>query len=209
MLQMNEKQWGIAHNLAADMVKQGTDPNEFGKVVAFMRQYRGEANAKDLLMLLLQRLVDSPNAPIRSDQTPEYYQKIQNACKEHLSDVSDTSELMIVLGWGMRLMRYYRAEQGRAFGEQRPQKPKQRPKPASVQTPQPPKEPEKPKLKVGDRVNATVLKKGAIDVTVKLQTDEKEEIVFGYPYYPGKVGEQVRLKVLNVNQNGEITKVAP
>ena len=207
---MDKKQWSIAHDIAFDLVDQDTDPNELGKVIAFMRRHQDKNDAKNRLMSLVQRLANTQNALIRSRQTQRFYRNIQEACQEHLRDISGTSEILTVLGWSLRLMRYYRVEPERAAEEQRhPQEPRQTPKQSPTQTPQPPKEPEKPKFKVGDRVNATVLKKAAIDVTVKLQTDKEEEIVFGYPYYPGKVGEQVRLKVLSVNQNGQITKVVP
>lgn len=207
---MDKKKWSIAHDIAFDLVDWDTDPNELGKVVAFVRRHHDKNDAKNRLMSLVQRLARTQNALIRSRQTQRFYRNIQDACQEHLRGINDTQEILTILGWSLRLMRYYRVEPERAAEEQRPpQEPRQIPKQRPTQTPQPPKQPEPPKFKVGDRVNATVLKKAAIDVTVKLQTDEKEEIVFGYPYYPGKVGEQVRLKVLNVNQNGQITKVAP
>ena len=221
MLQMNEEQWVIARNLASDMVNQGTDPNEFGKVVAFMRQYRGKANAKSLLTLMLQRLVNSPNAPIRSDQTPEYYRRIQEACETHLGNIGDTDELMLVLGWCMRLMRYYNTERKSTHGERRSQKPKRTPQQPPTRTlqpqtlqpqtpqPQPPKEPEKPKIKRGTRVNATVLKKEAIKVTVRLHTDEGEEVIFERPYFPGKVGDLVKLKVQKIDGEGKVKEVSP
>ena len=50
----------------------------------------------------------------------------------------------MILGWSLRLMRYYRVEPERAVEEQRgPQAPKQVPKLDLPETPQPPKEPEK------------------------------------------------------------------
>ena len=207
---MNKKQWSIAHDIAFDLVDWGTDPNELGKVIAFVRRYRGESDAKNRLMSLVQRLANTKNALIRSRQTQGYYRNIQEACQEHLRDTSDTGEILTILGWSLRLMRYYSIEPERAAEEQRhPRESRQAPEQRPAQTPQPPKEPEKPKFKVGDRVNATVLKKGAIDVTVRLQTDYNEEVVFERPYYPGKVGAQVKLKVLGINQNGQITKVVP
>jgi hypothetical protein len=214
--QMNEKQWSIAHDLASDLVDYGTDPNEFGKVAAFMRRHRGENNAKDQLILLLQRLANSNNAPIRSRKTLEYYQDIQESCQKHLSSISEPDELMLILGWCMRLMRYYRVEPKRAYEEQRApraqQKPirqHQAPKPQPRQTSKHPKQPEKPKFKAGDRVNATVLKKDAIKVTVQLHTDEHEEVVFEYPYYPGAVGDKVKLRVTAVDGTGKVSKLAP
>ena len=207
--QMNEKQWSIAHDLASDLVDYGTDPNEFGKVAAFMRRHRGENNAKDQLILLLQRLANSNNAPIRSRKTLEYYQDIQESCQKHLSSISEPDELMLILGWCMRLMRYYRVEPKRAYEEQRrPQEPKQTQKPRPTQTP-PPKQPEKPKFKAGDRVNATILKKAGGKVTVQLQNDENEELVFESPYYPKPIGAQVKLRITGVDGTGKISKVIP
>ena len=207
---MDKQKWSIAHDIAFDLVDWGTDPNELGKVVAFMRRYRNESGAKNRLMSLVQRLTDTRNALIRSRQTQRFYRNIQEACETHLHDVSDTSEILTILGWSLRLMRYYRVEPQRAAEEQRhPQVSRQTPEPRPIQTPQLPKEPEKPKVKVGDRVNATILKKDGFHVTVQLQTDEEEELVFERPYFPGKVGTQIKLRVQGINQSGKVTKVIP
>ena len=207
---MDKKQWSIAHDIAFDLVDWGTDPNELGKVVAFLRRYQDGNEAKDRLMLLLQRLANSRNALIRSRQTQRFYQNIQEACQEHLRDINDTTELLRVLGWSLRLMRYYRVEPERATeAQRRPQESKQAPKSRPPQTSQLQKSPEKPKFKTGDRVNATVLKREAINVTVRLHTDENEEIIFESPHYPRKVGDQVKLKVMGVDSAGKINKVIP
>ena len=207
---MDKKQWSIAHDIAFDLVDWGTDPNELGKVVAFMRRCKGESDAKDRLMSLVQRLANSRNALIRSRQTQRFYRNIQEACETHLYDVSDTGEILTILGWSLRLMRYYRVEPERAAEEQRrPQAPQRTPEPRPTQTPQQPKELEEPTVKIGDRVNATILKKDGFKVTVQLQTDASEVIIFERPYYPGMVGAQVRLRVQGVNEKGYITKVIP
>lgn len=207
---MDKKQWSIAHDIAFNLVDWDTDPNELGKVVAFMRRYKGESNAKNRLISLVQRLANTRNALIRSRQTQRFYQNIQKACETHLHDVSDTGEILTILGWSLRLMRYYRVEPERAAEEQRrPQSPQQKPQLRQTQTQQLPKETEKPKLKVGARVNATILKKDGAEVTVQLQTDENEEIVFERLYYPGKVGATVKLRVTEVNAKGKINKVVP
>ena len=207
---MDKKQWVIAHDIAFDLVDWGTDPNEFGKVVAFMRRRQGDHMAKNRLMSLVQRLANSRNALIRSRQTQGFYQNIQEACETHLHDISDTNEILIILGWSLRLMRYYRVNpEYAAEAERPPQTSVQAVEPQVVQTPQPPKEPEKPKVKVGERVNAIVLKKSGINVTVRLQTDENAEITFEYPYYPQAVGKAVKLRVIEVDNAGKIRKVAP
>ena len=105
--QMDKKRWSIAHDIASDLVDRDTDLNEFGKVVAFVRRYRDDNNAKQKLISLVQRMADSDNALIRSRQTQGYYQKIQHACKKHLRNIDKTEELLLILGWSMRLMRYH------------------------------------------------------------------------------------------------------
>ena len=207
---MDKKHWSIAHDIAFDLVDWGTDPNELGKVVAFVRRYQNDSEAKNRLLSLVQRLANTRNALIRSRQTQRFYRNIQEACEKHLYDINDTGDILTILGWSLRLMRYYRVEPERAVEEQRrPQEPKQAPKLRPPQTPQPSKAPEKPKVKVGDRINATILKKDGFKVTVRLQTDNNEELVFERPYYPGNVGKQVKLRVQGVNENGQVTKVIP
>lgn len=207
---MKQRQWNIAHDLAFDLVDWGTDPNELGKVVAFVRRNKQENNIKDRLTSLVQRLSNTRNALIRSRQTQRFYHNIQDAFEKHLHDIEDTKELLLILGWSLRLMRYYRVEPKRAIEEQLPQKPdQQKPKQPSMESAFLKPEVEKPKIKVGDRVNATILKKNGFKVTVQLNTDEKEELIFEKPYYPGAVGAQVKLRVLGVNENGQVTKVVP
>ena len=207
---MDKKHWSIAHDIAFDLVDWGTDPNELGKVVAFVRRYQNDSEAKNRLLSLVQRMASTQNALIRSRQTQRFYRNIQEACEKHLHDISNTSEILAILGWSLRLMRYYRVEPERAVEEQRhPQAPQQTPEPRPTQTPQQPKEPEKPKVKIGDRVNATILKKDGFKVTVQLQTDENEELIFERPYYPHQVGAQIKLRVQGVDKNGQVTKVIP
>ena len=106
-------------------------------------------------------------------------------------------------------MRYYRVEPKRATEEQLPQEQKQTQKQPTMQSSFLKKEEEKPKIKKGNRVNATILKKEGSKVTVRLQTDENEELVFERPYYPGLVDAKVKLRVMAVNEKGHVTKVIP
>ena len=207
---MDKKQWSTAHDIAFDLVDWGTDPNELGKVIAFVRSYQNDSEVKNRFLSLVQRLGNTRNALIRSRQTQRFYRNIQEACEKHLHDISDTGDILTILGWSLRLMRYYRVEPERATEEQRrPQEPKQAPKLRLPQTPKPSKAPDKPTVKVGDRVNATILKNDRFKVTVQLQTDNNEELIFERPYYPGNAGAQVKLRVQGVNENGLVTKVIP
>ncbi len=204
---MDKKRWTIAHDIAFDLVDRGTDPNELGKVIAFMRRHRNDKDAKGQLMLLVQRLANSRNALIRSRQTQRFYQNIQDACEEYLRDITHSDELLLILGWSLRLMRYYRIEPKRAAEEQSAPRPMPKSQPTQMTTP--PKQPEKPRFKAGDRVNATILKKDGIKVTVRLQTDKNEEVVFEAPYYPHPVGKEVKLKVMGFDRAGKVSKLAP
>lgn len=206
--QMNDNQWKIAHDLAAELHNSGTDVNEFGKVVAFMRRYQKAQATIEQFILLLQRLANSGDAFSQSNVTPKYLKNIRSYCDKHLKDISDVDELMLILGWSRRLMYYYKVEPKRATEEQIPQQ-QQTPKQRPPQTPQLPKEPEKPKAKAGDRVNATILKKDGLNVTVQLQTDENQELVFERSYYPGAVGATVKLRVIGVDAEGKINEVVP
>ena len=68
---------------------------------------------------------------------------------------------------------------------------------------------EKSKIKLGGKVDALILKKDGIKVTVQLQTDHKEEIIFEYPYYPKRIGDRVKLKVIGIDNTGRIKRVIP
>ena len=159
------------------------------------------------------------NALIRSGQTRRYYENLRNACGSHLRGVNDPGELLRILGWVLRLMRYYRVEPKRAANEgseagipprtEPPAGQKQvsrQPKPKPLRTP--PKPPPKPSIRVGDKLNATILRKEGICVTVKLQTPAGEEISFEQPYYPGRVGAKIKVKVRDVDSDGRVNKAS-
>lgn len=209
--QMNEKQWEIAHDLACELIDNETDRNEFGKVAAFMRRYQRADNAKDMFVSLLQRLANDNNAPIQSNRTPGYYQNIQKSCERYLKDISDSDEMMLILGWCMRLMRYYEVEPKHSAKKQFTvqEQPKKTPKLQPIQPSLLKKEPKKPKVEVGHKVQATILKNDGSKVTVQLQTETKEEIIFERPYFPRQVGAQIKLRVQGVNEKGQVTKVIP
>ncbi len=202
--QMNELQWKIAHNLAIDLVERGTDANELGKVIAFVRRHQDDTDAKSRLMLLVQRLASSRSAPIRSSRTQKYYENILQVCEDYLYDISEPAELLLILGWSMRLMRYYLAEP--TFADEYEFEPAP-PNPPMPPDPRP--EPESPQVKAGDKVSATVLKNDGTKVTVRLETDAHEEVTFERPYYPGLVGAQVKVRVQGVDKDCRITKVIP
>lgn len=107
-------------------------------------------------------------------------------------------------------MRYYRVEPKRAAEEQLPQKPQPEPEVKTKIIPLPlPEEKVVPKVKERGKVNATVLKKEGVKVTVQLQTDENEELTFETGFYLPNVGDEVKVKVQTVDTDGKIKKVTP
>ena len=103
---MDEKDWSIAHEIAFELVDKGTDANEVANVYAFLRQHRN----REQFFILLNRLINSGRALVRSKRTLDYYRNIQDACNRHLKDISDTRKLTEILGWTIRLMRFYKFE---------------------------------------------------------------------------------------------------
>ncbi len=207
--QINDNQWKIAHDLSSALHDSNTDVNEFGKVVAFMRRYQKTDNTIDSFWTLLQRMANSNDAFSRSNATPEYLVNIQESCVKHLKEINDLDELMLILGWCRRLMYYYSKEPKRAVEEQVPQEQKQTQEQPAKQSSFLKEEVEKPKIQVGKKYDAIILEKVGIKVKVQMQTDNKEELIFERPYYPGQVGAKVKLKVMAVNESENITKVIP
>jgi CRISPR-associated protein (TIGR03986 family) len=65
-------------------------------------------------------------------------------------------------------------------------------------------------LRRGDKVKAEVLNKLGTKVTVRLQDSTGTEVSFEQPYYPYRPGENVRVKVVAIDEKtGRITKVLP
>lgn len=209
-LQMNENLWSIAHNLAYEMHEHNVDVNEVNKVIAFMRQYHKVDDALDKFKSLLQQLAYSDDAPIQSGRTRDYYEDIQECCQKHLGNISNPNELLLILGWSRRLMYYYKVEPKRAAEAQLPPQQQyqiqtQVPKQTVVEK----KEEDKPKIAVHDKVDATIKKKEGINVTVQLDTDSKEILIFEYLYYPKQVGDQIKVRVQGINDKGQVTKILP
>ncbi len=196
---MDKKRWSIAHDIASELVDRGTDPNEFGKVVAFMRQYRDNNDAKKRLKLLLERMANSRYSLIRSHQTQRFYRNIQDVCQKHLRNIDETKELLLLLGWSMRLMRYYRVEPKCAAEEQRtPRLRKHQRDQKELQT----------KVRKGQRVNAEVISYDGRTVVVRLIDNQNEEVQF-QQIAPHKSGVRVKVKVQGVDNTGRVTRVIP
>ena len=105
----------------------------------------------------------------------------------------------------------HRTESRRTTKQQHKSKSKQNQmwKSRNTQSSRPSQSLRKPNVKLGDKISAVILKKDSIKVTAQLQTGHEEEIAFEYPYYPGKVGDKVKLKVTDIDGTGRVRKVIP
>lgn len=56
LAEMTEKHWEIAHAIAQSLVKDGTDVNELGKAIAYLRSILNESDAGDRFFKYLKPL---------------------------------------------------------------------------------------------------------------------------------------------------------
>lgn len=98
-----------AHNLAITLVKKETDVNELGKVIAYLRSIVNQPDAAKRFFKYLKTLVTNGRQIGHSGRTTDYYRNIEQACNQHLqSERLGADDMLKILGWAMRLMRYYK-----------------------------------------------------------------------------------------------------
>ena len=111
---LTTQEWKTVHTLARDLAD--VDRNELGKVVAYFRLEK----SGDKFLDLLKRLPGSPLMR-RSKKTRGYYERVRDACWQHLQGVPDDKALEMV-AWAFRLMTYYAAQMGTRTAEGRQRK---------------------------------------------------------------------------------------
>jgi hypothetical protein len=100
---MEERHFALAHEIARGLAEKGTDVNELATISAYLASKR---NMQDFFTLLDWLASPGGKAVVRSGKTTEYYIDIRQACHA-LREMHDTDEMAQVLGWSVRLMRYY------------------------------------------------------------------------------------------------------
>ncbi len=106
---LTETESQLAHNLAITLVKEDTDVNEVGKVIAYLRSIVEEADAGRRFFTYLKTLVTNGKQIGHSGRTTDYYRSIERACNQYLQNEQKNAQKMLkILGWAMRLMRYYK-----------------------------------------------------------------------------------------------------
>ncbi len=98
-----------AHTMAIDWVRRDTDHNEVAKVATYLHRH---LRADDFFQFLEILAADS-DCLERSNRTARHYQDIHDVCNQHLTaywhgSLERTREMSQILGWAVRLMRYYR-----------------------------------------------------------------------------------------------------
>ena len=116
---MNSSNWQVASTVARDLVNREVDVNEFQKVITYVRIQSALPVDRpgERFFLLLETMVRDGRYLMRSGRTMDYYRNLLAVCRQHLSGYRLASgdrgkELVEILGWAARLMRYYNTDAG-------------------------------------------------------------------------------------------------
>jgi len=98
-----------AHAMAIDWVQRDMDHNEVAKVATYLYSHL----RVDDFFQFLETLATDSDCLERSNQTARYYRDIHDVCNQHLGNyrhgsLERTREMSQILGWAVRLMRYYK-----------------------------------------------------------------------------------------------------
>lgn len=106
--ELTELQWQVADAIAQSLVRDGTDVNEFKKVISYLRAYQERENAGSQFFDYLKTLTKKGNQIGHSKQTLIYLSNIEKVCSKYLQRHQDDTLLMLqILGWAARLVQYY------------------------------------------------------------------------------------------------------
>lgn len=118
---LRQASWEAAEAIARQLVGRGTDVNEVQKVVTHARVQaeHDPARVGEDFFRLLETMVRDGRYLVRSRQTLDYYGNLSDACNQHLREYRRTTpesgwELVAILGWAARLMRYYNTPEGKS-----------------------------------------------------------------------------------------------
>jgi len=115
-ISLSDAEWEIVHAIAQSLVQKGTDVNEVGKAIAYLRTIIKEPNATSRFFTYLKTLVKDGKQIGHSNKTVEYYRNIEIICSQYFKNTSDAHTVLQILGWVSRLMRYYK-DAGVPIGE--------------------------------------------------------------------------------------------
>ncbi len=109
MTSLSDNQWKVAHAIAQQLVLNEADANELGKAIAYLRAFGDQPDAGKGFFKYLQTLSNNGRTIGHSKKTSGYYETISEVCNESLRQYQeDPVAMQEILGWGFRLMRYYK-----------------------------------------------------------------------------------------------------
>lgn len=109
MTSLSDNQWKVAHAIAQQLVLNEADANELGKAIAYLRAFGDKPDAGKGFFKYLQTLSTNGKTIGHSGRTSGYYHTIFKVCNESLRQYQeDPGAMQEILGWGFRLMRYYK-----------------------------------------------------------------------------------------------------
>lgn len=192
----------MAKTIALTLVNRDTDINELAKIATYIRTHRDGAQ----FFRLLETMVKDGRHLVRTGRTLDYYRDLQDVCQQSLGAYrnakdSKAQEMAEILGWAVRLMRYYKGA-GVAPSEQLSSKAPE-PSASSASTPKGTllrsiKRETEPKqaMPTTNRVLVTLVEDAKRD-RAQVETSDGEHIVCtGFPVYPSaKRGMRCRADV--------------
>jgi nucleoid DNA-binding protein len=200
---LTEAESVIAHNLAMTLVKESTDVNELGKAIAYLRSIVNQPQAGTRFFKYLKTLVTNGRQIGHSGKTTDYYRSIERACSKYIQEQANPHTILKVLGWAMRLMRYYKVTPIEEFPTfDSPTQPESSPRQAEIAEVL-----QLQKFKVDQILDATVLSVKGNKVTyemlgtVKLTEKEPKKAT------SLKEGQVVKVKIAAIKEDGNIKNV--
>lgn len=100
---MEHKDFDTANKMAQQLVRDDTDPNEVSKALEYLVANKDRGK----FFNLLRTIEENGFVVIRSNRTIGYYRNILRTCEQYLKDYQDPGKMSLILGWAVRLMRYY------------------------------------------------------------------------------------------------------
>jgi len=93
--------------MAQEWVRSNTDLNEVAKALSYLT---AQKDGKKFFAFLT-TVINEGRVVIRSGKTLDYYREIRRVCEKYLKPYQDRpDEMAQILGWAVRLMRYYAIE---------------------------------------------------------------------------------------------------
>ena len=204
-VELKEIHWQTAHAVAIELVKNDTDPNELSKAVSYLSAYGEREDAGTKFLSYLTTLAKNGDRIGHSKTTIEYYKAIEAACQKHLKAYQNNVPVLLqILGWVVRLMRYYKDAvpmgELNAVETAAPIESERQAEIAEVLASQ--------EFTVGQQLEATITNKTSgskvtYEILKAIKLTQKEPKLFDKL----QVGQTVKVEIVELKEDGAIKKV--